>query len=121
LDTRRYKGRRVRQAGSLSRPQLLVVSCVGGCTADKVQNLLGIGCVLRPIIDPVTIAAQITASSQAAGTDVPTADFAAVSHLCACIGPLCLRQCVHGAPISPPTSPLLCSAHAQSRPSAPCH
>jgi hypothetical protein len=31
----------------------------------------------------------------------------AVSHACACIGSLCLRNCVHGAPIGPADHPLI--------------
>eukprot|EP01046_Picozoa_sp_COSAG06_P067823 COSAG06_NODE_17756_length_923_cov_0.759709_1_plen_129_part_10 len=42
---------------------------------------------------------QIEPEEEGAAIDSAAAAAAAVSHLCACIGSPCLRQCVHGASI----------------------
>jgi hypothetical protein len=47
----------------------------------------------------------------------------AMSHLCACIGSLCLRQCVHGDPIGAGDDSMqaACKQHASSMSTSPPH
>eukprot|EP01048_Picozoa_sp_COSAG05_P011845 COSAG05_NODE_1145_length_5733_cov_3.986865_3_plen_525_part_00 len=53
----------LKEAGK-SRAQLLMVSVLAGIPAEKIQNMLEVGCVLRPIVNPALLSVDIEAAHE---------------------------------------------------------